>query len=102
MIENLGFAESIDRYDRSHTFFYLDPPYWGCEDYCGKNRFAQSDFETLDDQLAGVKGQWLLSINDVPQIRDIFARFHHEAVSVRYSVVRRDRGHFGELLIRNY
>ncbi len=102
MIENLGYADCISRYDRPHTFFYLDPPYWGCEDYYGRNLFSRQDFETLADQLAGVQGRWLLSINDVPEIRAIFSRFRTEETSVRYSCARQARDRFGELLIRNY
>lgn len=32
-IENLDWATCIDRYDRPHTLFYLDPPYWQTEGY---------------------------------------------------------------------
>ncbi len=28
-IENLPYRDILDRYDWSHTFFYLDPPYYG-------------------------------------------------------------------------
>ena len=31
-IERLPFDQLIPRYDRPHTLFYLDPPYWGCTD----------------------------------------------------------------------
>jgi DNA adenine methylase len=32
-IERLAWEECIRRYDRPHTLFYLDPPYWGTEGY---------------------------------------------------------------------
>ena len=31
VVENLGYADCIRRYDRAHTFFYVDPPYYNCE-----------------------------------------------------------------------
>jgi len=31
VIECLPWQEVIRRYDRPETLFYLDPPYWGCE-----------------------------------------------------------------------
>lgn len=34
-IENLPYERVIERFDKPHTFFYLDPPYHGCEDYYG-------------------------------------------------------------------
>lgn len=32
-IEHLDWATCIDRYDRPHTLFYLDPPYWQTEGF---------------------------------------------------------------------
>lgn len=32
-IEHLSWDDCIRRYDRPHTLFYLDPPYWGTEGY---------------------------------------------------------------------
>lgn len=29
-VENLPFLDVIARYDRPHTLFYIDPPYWDC------------------------------------------------------------------------
>jgi DNA adenine methylase len=32
-VERLPWAECVERYDRPHTLFYMDPPYWGTEGY---------------------------------------------------------------------
>lgn len=32
-IEHLSWQACIERYDRSHTLFYMDPPYWQTEGY---------------------------------------------------------------------
>ena len=32
-VENLPWQECLRRYDRPHTFFYMDPPYWQTEGY---------------------------------------------------------------------
>lgn len=72
LIENLPYAEMFRRYDRPKTdarpgtFFYVDPPYFGCEDYYGKDIFLRDDFVKLRDMLAGVKGAFIMSINDTP------------------------------------
>jgi len=44
MIENRPYSNIIQRFDRPDTFFYLDPPYAGCEDYYGDGYFGSSDF----------------------------------------------------------
>jgi len=38
-IENRSYADVIKRFDRQETFFYVDPPYYGYEDYYGTGFF---------------------------------------------------------------
>ncbi|MBS9781676.1 MAG: DNA adenine methylase [Gammaproteobacteria bacterium] len=101
-IENLGYAEVISRYDREHTFFYIDPPYYDCENVYGKGIFSKADFEQLAKQLANIKGKFLLSLNDRPEVREIFKAFNIEDEQVRYSVSLGKGEMFGEVLISNY
>lgn len=85
LIERLPYAECIRRYDsRPGTLFYCDPPYWGCTDDYGKDIFSAADFEALRDLLAGLQGRFILSINDKPEIRAIFAGFKIEEVTLNY------------------
>ncbi|PHY14050.1 DNA methyltransferase [Caulobacter sp. B11] len=86
VIENLDWADFIPRYDRPGTLFYLDPPYYGSEDDYGREIFARADFQRLADHLARIQGQFLLSINDVPETRTVFAWAEIEAVNTVYSV----------------
>ncbi len=86
VIECLDWSDFITRYDGPGTLFYLDPPYWGCEDDYGKAMFTRADFARMADQLAGIKGQFLLSINDVPEIRALFGHFEMEEVNVSYTI----------------
>lgn len=103
VIENQPYSAFVERYDRPHTFFYIDPPYYGCEDYYGKDIFAREDFQRLADQLADIRGKFLLSINDTPEIREIFRAFNIREVHTRYSVGSADRGKpVHELLVMNY
>ncbi len=101
-IENLGYADVINRYDREYTFFYIDPPYYDCEDVYGKGLFGKTDSEHLAEQLANIKGKFLLSLNDRPEVRQIFKGFQIEDEQVRYSVNLGKGNVFGEALISNY
>ena len=84
-IENRSYAEVFSRFDKPGTFFYVDPPYYGCEDYYGDGIFARGDFVKLRDILASVSGKFILSINDVDHIRGLFDGFHIETVATSYS-----------------
>ncbi len=102
VIECLGWGELLRRYDRPETLFYLDPPYWGCEEDYGEGVFAREDFARMAEVLAGLRGPWLLSLNDTPGVRQVFARFAIEGVETTYSVGnahRTDGGKAREVLI---
>lgn len=86
VIEQLGFEELLRRYDRPNALFYLDPPYWGCENDYGPGVFSRDDFARLRGLLDGLKGRFILSINDTPGVREVFAEMAMEEVGVTYSV----------------
>ncbi|EEE37396.1 D12 class N6 adenine-specific DNA methyltransferase [Rhodobacteraceae bacterium KLH11] len=104
VIECLDYAEFIWRYDGSATLFYLDPPYWGSEGDYGKEMFARDEFDRMAAQLSGIKGKFLMSINDVSEIHEIFGSFNLRQVATTYSVskVSEGRGQRAELLISNF
>jgi len=102
VIECLPYGSFIERYDRPGALFYLDPPYWGCEGEYGKLLFSRDEFARLSERLSKIKGRFVLSVNDVPELRAIFAGFTIETVPTTYSV--RGNGHtkkVSELVISN-
>ena len=105
VIECLDWSDFIPRYDAEGTLFYLDPPYWGCEDDYGKEMFARTDFQRMAGLLAGIKGRLVLSLNDLPEVRDTFAGFEMVEVRTTYTIsgTRNDpAGGRAELLISNW
>jgi DNA adenine methylase len=86
VIECLNYNKFIERYDRPTTLFYLAPPYYGCEDDYGKEMFRREDFECLATQLSGISGHFIMSINDTPEIRIIFAAFQIQEVKTTYQI----------------
>ena len=102
VIEQLGYADFIRRYDRAGMLFYLDPPYWGCETDYGADVFERDDFAALADQLGGIKGRFVLSINDTPGAREVFARFNQVVLPVTYTVGAGEAKKVSELVIANF
>jgi DNA adenine methylase len=86
VIECLPWAEMIDRWDRPGMLFYLDPPYWKSETDYGKGVFSRDDFAAIAERLATIKGSFIMSINDVAQIRKLFSGFKITPVRLNYSV----------------
>ncbi len=98
-IECMDWRAFIERYDRPFTLFYLDPPYSGHETDYGKGVFKQGDFAEMADILKAIDGRFILSINDTPQIRDLFAWAGIEAVETRYSANAKANRRVSELLV---
>ena len=98
-IECLPYVEVIRRYDCQNTFFYVDPPYWGSEKVYGAGIFSKQDFSDLAAQLAGIKGNFLLSLNYRPEVREVFADFAVEEVKTLYTCANGKNVAAGELLI---
>lgn len=102
-VEHLPWQECIARYDREHTFFYADPPYWQTEGY-GVD-FAWEQYEQLSAAMASSKGKVMLSINDHPDIRRAFADFPVLETDIRYSNGNQANGaprNSRELVITNW
>lgn len=103
LVENLPYAALIERYDRPHTLFYIDPPYHGSEQDYGKGIFHREDFAALAGILGGVQGKFIMSINDTAEIRALFKGFQTQPVTTRYSLGKADRAAaVKELLISNF
>jgi DNA adenine methylase len=86
VIERLPFDQVIRRYDKPGTLFFLDPPYMGTEHYYEGGLFAGADFARLADQLAGIQGRFILTINDCPEARRVFGRFRLASHGLHYGV----------------
>jgi DNA adenine methylase len=83
-IENMDWQKCIERYDRPHTFFYLDPPYWETAGYgCA---FGFEQYEKMAEVLRRIKGKAIVSINDHPEIRRMFEGFQFETAEIKYTV----------------
>ncbi len=100
-IERMDFEKFITRYDTKDTLFYLDPPYWGNETDYGKDIFCRADFERLRDCLTGIKGRFILSLNDTSQVRELFKDFTIEQADVTYSINTKTDCKKSELIITN-
>lgn len=99
-IERLDWRTFIRRWDRAGTLFYLDPPYYGSEGSYGAGLFDREQFGAMAEVLAGIRGKFILSINDHPEMRRIFARFAVERVETSYTVSGRGMDErVGELIV---
>lgn len=101
-IENLSYEKLFTLYDRPGTLWFLDPPYSS-----GKVKnyelWGDKEMTTFAARVEALAGDWIVTINDSPLNRSLFAA--HEVTPV---VTRSQTGNqrqdsaatFGELIIR--
>jgi len=99
-IENLPWEEIVKRYDRQQTMFYLDPPYWGTEGY--DVSFGLDNYTRMAELARAVKGRMVISVNDIPEMREAFDGLTIETVQLNHTVGGAGGVKRGELIIRNW
>lgn len=83
-IENLPWSACVERYDRPHSLFYCDPPYWETEGY-GVD-FGFEHYERLAELARTIQGTMIISVNDHPEMRRVFAGLEMRSVPITYTV----------------
>lgn len=101
-IENLDWAMCIEKYDRPHSLIYCDPPYWGTEGYGVE--FGLNQYQRMADLARCVNGHMIISVNDIPEMRQVFNGLNIERVEIGYTVGggAMAKNKTGELIIRNW
>ena len=102
-IENKDFADLIKVYDRPTALFYLDPPYVNTEKYYD-SPFSAQDHHRLREVLSQVKGRFILSYNDHPLIRELYADYRIEGITRTTTLAGKgnNQTQYAELIIRNF
>ncbi|MEM4736467.1 MAG: DNA adenine methylase [Nitrososphaeria archaeon] len=80
-IENNDYRYILEHYDGVDTLFYLDPPYCHTDDALGIS-WNKKQHEDLSQRLKNLKGKWILTYNDSPEIRRLYKEYPFEKVTV--------------------
>ncbi|HVT35402.1 MAG TPA: DNA adenine methylase [Nevskiaceae bacterium] len=83
-IEHLPWQECVKRYDRPHSLFYCDPPYWQTEGYGVE--FGLDQYELMARQAREMAGTMIISVNDHPDMRRAFEGLPMREIGINYTV----------------
>jgi DNA adenine methylase len=101
VIEQKGYANLIQVYDRKNALFYLDPPYVGTERYYDVD-FNKDDHLKLAEILHNIKGRFILSYNDNPLVWQLYQNFNITRVSRKQTLSgNRNETEYVEVIITN-
>lgn len=95
---NTDALDCIRNFDAPDTFFFCDPPYVSCG-RTAYRAFSEESMIALRDVLSSVKGKWILTCDDSPQTRKIFAGFPLRETRIKYSITRNFNGAISRELI---
>jgi DNA adenine methylase len=90
----------LKHYDRPETLFYLDPPYFGRSLY--RYNLSDDNFKKMAERLSELKGKFILSLNDLPEVRAIFRQFKIQSVDLAYSAQPSSGRRYKEVFITNF
>ena len=99
-IENLPYEQILKRFDGPETLFYLDPPYFGLKLY--RHNLSAQDFEEMAKRLAGLKAKFVLSLNDVTEVRRLFKQFKVREIDLFYTAQKIAGRRYKEVIITNF
>jgi DNA adenine methylase len=106
-VENMDFAEVIEKYDSEKTYIYLDPPYWKTENYYSNHDFDRNDHQRLAETLHNVEGKFSLSYYDFELLHEWFPKDQYRWESKEFAKAAaatkgKTQNKGTELLILNY
>lgn len=99
-IECLPYEQMLTRFDKASSLFYLDPPYYERKLY--RYNLKPEEFVTMAERLGKLNGRFVLSLNDMPEVRAIFKKFHIRGIEIAYTAQKVAGRRFREVLIANF
>jgi len=63
---------------------------------------ARLDFEKLAGLLEKIQGKFILSLNDVPEVRKLFGAFHIQGVELHYTSQKAAGKRYKEVMVMNF
>jgi site-specific DNA-adenine methylase len=100
IIENLSYEKVIEKYDTKSNFFYCDPPYMLGYTYENSKQFSHED---LCAKLKKIKGRFILSYDDNPEVLKLYKGFDIKHVTRTKGINRKvGKSEFNEVIIANF
>ena len=74
------------------TLLYLDPPYYVKGKGLYRNFYEHDDHVLIAETLNKVKAHWIVSYDDTPEIREIYAQYRQDSYFLSYTAQEKKKG----------
>lgn len=102
VVEHLSYDRCLSLYDSPDTFFFIEPPYVDAPTGAYEG-FSREQMTALSKQVGKLKGKWIVTVNDSPFTRDLFAGCDLRPLTTKSGTVNNrttSKKTFGELIIQ--
>lgn len=94
-VYNCDALELLGRVDDllpSDSLIYLDPPYYVKGQGLYRNFYVHDDHVKIRKALDKIKSKWIVSYDNCPEIKEIYAGYHQEDYELNYSAYYKTKG----------
>jgi DNA adenine methylase len=95
-IEHLSWERMLDLYDCEQGFFFLDPPYLDSGGAAYKG-WSEHELQRFGLRVQAMRAKWLLTFQDCPQVREIFAGYKLKAIARQNGIGNNGRRRSGRI-----
>ncbi|MGX3067604.1 DNA adenine methylase [Ursidibacter arcticus] len=75
----------LDKSLPSHSFIYLDPPYYEKGQGLYRNFYCHQDHLAIQEKLANIEIPWVVSYDNHPSIKEIYQQYRQNEYTLNYS-----------------
>ena len=88
----LELLKKVDSLLPEDSFIYLDPPYYVKGQGLYRNFYIHEDHVHIREALDKVKTKWIVSYDNCPEIKEIYAGYRQEDYELNYSAYYKTKG----------
>lgn len=91
-LDAIDFISTIDKEINSKTLIYLDPPYYVKGAGLYRNFYTHQDHVEIAQSLSNIGHPWIVSYDDVPQIKEIYKQYRQDEYFLSYTAQEKKKG----------
>lgn len=91
-LDALELLSNVDTLLPKHSFIYLDPPYYVKGQGLYRNFYQHEDHIKICQTLHSIKTKWLVSYDNCPEIKKIYAQYRQQDYTLNYSAQQKRLG----------
>lgn len=86
------FIEKVIKKQDSDSLVFFDPPYYNKGPWLYENHYKHEDHVSLSEKISTITTPWIVTYDNIEQIRDMYSKFTQEEYLLSYSARKKCSG----------